>query len=151
MSKIIKKFKLFENSSDEIIEEIEELFGRDEIDLRGSMSSYDGFAIHTNKQTIYLLIENDQNCCEKFGYFFTNDEYKSFIGSKLIGVKIVDECLNVSRLDEITDGPEERETMFVNIETSEGLLQFTAYNCHNGYYGHTAIVRSEQINRDRNL
>ena len=28
--------------------------------------------------------------------------------------------------------------MFVNINTSNGLLQFAAYNNHNGYYGHNA-------------
>ena len=26
--------------------------------------------------------------------------------------------------------------MFINVETTKGLLQFAAYNEHNGYYGH---------------
>jgi len=28
----------------------------------------------------------------------------------------------------------------------DAILQFVAYNCHNGYYGHDALVQSEQLN-----
>ncbi|MEL3959481.1 hypothetical protein NST17_20225 [Caldifermentibacillus hisashii] len=35
--------------------------------------------------------------------------------------------------------------MFVDIITSNGTLQFVAYNEHNGYYGHEAKVISTQI------
>ncbi len=36
--------------------------------------------------------------------------------------------------------------MFVNLETNVGLLQFVAYNSHNGYYGHDAVLVSKQLN-----
>ena len=38
--------------------------------------------------------------------------------------------------------------MFVNINTSNGALQFAAYNEHNGYYGHEAVVISEKSDLD---
>lgn len=37
------------------------------------------------------------------------------------------------------------DTMFVNIQTDRGILQFTAYNRHNGYYGHRAVVSCNQL------
>lgn len=39
----------------------------------------------------------------------------------------------------------EGNTMFVNIDTDRGVLQFVAYNEHNGYYGHSASVTSKQL------
>ena len=41
--------------------------------------------------------------------------------------------------------------MFVNITTSKGVLQFVAYNEHNGYYGHSACVISKQLNHEECL
>lgn len=49
------------------------------------------------------------------------------------------------KTDEKTDGGlYEGEAMFINFETSKGTLQFTLYNSHNGYYGHTAKVISKR-------
>ena len=33
--------------------------------------------------------------------------------------------------------------MFINVETTRGLLQFAAYNEHNGYYGHDVLLVSK--------
>lgn len=33
--------------------------------------------------------------------------------------------------------------MFINVETTKGLLQFVAYNEHNGYYGHDVLLVSK--------
>lgn len=33
--------------------------------------------------------------------------------------------------------------MFINVETTKGLLQFVAYNEHNGYYGHEVKLVSK--------
>ena len=41
--------------------------------------------------------------------------------------------------------------MFVNVETDKGLLQFVAYNEHNGYYGHEACVISKHLNESEYL
>ena len=41
---------------------------------------------------------------------------------------------------------EECSAMFVNFETSNGTFQLTMYNTHNGYYGHSAVLVSKQLN-----
>lgn len=108
-----------------------------------------GFAVRTTEQVIHLLIANQQQCCETWGYFWTNDNTYDFIGSDLLSVSVVDDCLNVQKLNDVSDGIQyEGVTMFVNLETSKGTLQFTAYNEHNGYYSHEAKVISKQLNHE---
>lgn len=108
---------------------------------------YDGFVINTDKQVIKLGIEFEQNCCEKWGYFMSEDNLEEFIGAYLISVKVTDTALKTwDVLKEIVDNYE-GHVMFVNLETSKGLLQFVAYNEHNGYYGHEACIVSKQVNR----
>ena len=108
---------------------------------------FDGYQITTNKQIIKLGISNGQSCCEEWGYFMSEDNFDRFIGSELLGVEIVDNCLSVKKVEHVYKG----STMFVNIKTSVGLLQFTAYNDHNGYYGHDAVVISEQLKYEETL
>lgn len=104
--------------------------------------TYEGFQIITDKQTIKLGIGNKQFCCEDWGYFITNDDATEFEGAQLLSVDLVDMCLNKSKAPELYEGG----VMYVNLETSEGTLQFTAYNEHNGYYGHNTVVVSQQLN-----
>ena len=106
-----------------------------------SYSGFDGYEIQTTKQVIKLGISNGQNCCENWGYFMTNDNLEEFVDSELLNVEIVNEILNVEKLVDVYEGG----CMFVNLTTSNGVLQFVAYNSHNGYYGHTAVVESEQL------
>lgn len=112
-------------------------------------TEYDGFLIKTDKQTVKLGIDNGQSCCENFGYFMTEDNFKEFEGSELKNISITDTLLNTKKVTE--NSIQEGEAMFVNIETSIGLLQFVAYNQHNGYYGHTAIVESTQFSTEEVL
>lgn len=112
-------------------------------------TEYDGFLIKTDKQTVKLGIDNGQSCCENFGYFMTDDNFKEFEGSELKNISITDTLLNTKKVTE--NSIQEGEAMFVNIETSIGLLQFVAYNQHNGYYGHTAIVESTQFSTEEVL
>jgi hypothetical protein len=111
----------------------------------GSWDDFDGFRIKTNKQLIELSISSGQCCCETYGYFMTNDKTSDFIGAKILDIQIVDESLNQQKMDDIIK-IYEGGTMFVNIITNKGVLQFTAYNEHNGYYGHQAKVQSTQLN-----
>lgn len=104
-------------------------------------SSYDGYCIETNQQAIYLLIDNYQSCCENWGYFMSQDNIADFIGQELLSLKIVDTALNVEKVVDVYEGG----IMFVNLETPIGVLQFTAYNEHNGYYSHDAKVISRQL------
>lgn len=105
----------------------------------------DGFAITTDKQVIKLLIDNGQSCCESWGYFMSEDDLEQFIGADLLDVNLTDAALNTKQIEKNKDNIDCDEVMFVNINTSKGLLQFVAYNDHNGYYGHNAYVFSEQL------
>lgn len=120
--------------TNEVIEEIkEDLFYYEN-------NPYDGFSINTNKQCILIGISNEKSCCELWGYFISNDDLQDFIGASILDINIVDECLNVKKLKDNCDIFFEGKVIFINIETSNGTLQFTAYNSHNGYYGHEVVV-----------
>lgn len=112
--------------------------------LKNDWYTYDGYIIKTEKQEIKVGIDNDQACCEEWGEFMSEDDLSTFIGSNLISIYVTDTALKSYDIDinDLYDGA----VMFVNFETSKGVLQFVAYNIHNGYYGHDAIVRSEQLN-----
>lgn len=114
----------------------------------GRCNAFDGYLIITDKQTIRLGVSNEQACCERIGYFSTPDEIASFIGSTLLEMKITDICLNPHKLDaEMYEGG----AMFVDIVTDRGVLQFTVYNAHNGYYGHEAVAVSRQLNHAQTI
>jgi hypothetical protein len=114
-----------------------------------------GYAVVTNEQTIKLLIDNDQCCCEHWGYFWCNDNPQDFVGANVLSVGITDTALNEAKMKE--EGPDtadkwfEGGVMFVNIDTDRGQLQFVAYNEHNGYYGHNAVVVSKQLTHEECL
>lgn len=112
-------------------------------------TTYEGYQIITDKQTIKLGISNDQSCCEHWGYFMSEDDFSEFIDANLVEVSITDTCLNAKKLE--AEGLYEPDLMFVNLTTDKGLLQFVAYNSHNGYYGHSAVVVSEQLNHEERL
>lgn len=101
----------------------------------------EGFKVTTDKQTIFVGITSNQSCCENFGYFMTNDNINEFVGALLNEIRLTDTLLQVTDFDKEYAG----DVMFVNFETSQGTLQFVAYNDHNGYYGHQAVVMSEQL------
>lgn len=100
-------------------------------------SGYDGFIITLEDDTqVKMGISNGQNCCEHWGYIISEDSLSQFVGAEYHGVEVVNEKLETVDLNDIYSG----SCMFVNISTSEGILQFVAYNEHNGYYGHEAVV-----------
>lgn len=109
--------------------------------------SFDGYVIETTKQTIKLGIGNEQSCCESWGYFMSEDDVQSFVGTTLLDIKLTDTALNTVQKCSVYDGG----IMFVDLITDNGVLQFVAYNEHNGYYGHTAIVLSEQLMNEETL
>lgn len=106
-----------------------------------------GFEVVTTKQTIKLAINNHQDCCEDWGFFWSNDIPNDFIGAHVRGVSITDTALNTEKVPDVYEGG----VMFVNIDTDLGVLQFVAYNSHNGYYGHTAKVECEQLKHEETL
>lgn len=138
----------------ETITEIREFVG--EVPPESYYGREDGFHIHTTDQIITLAIDAENYCCESWGYFLTEDDPDKFIGAELLGVEITD-TNRTNRVfipgwleQDVPDGkiPEyldEGDVMFVDIRTSRGVLQFVAYNLHNGYYGHSARVSSKQL------
>lgn len=122
--------------------------GEDEGDYYLSLEA--GFQIVTTEQTITLAIDDVQDCCEKWGYFLTEDDTEKFIGAELRGVQITDTNRSSRTFAPFTQKEgdialDEGDVMFVDIQTDRGVLQFVAYNCHNGYYGHKARVSSGQL------
>ena len=109
-----------------------------------SCMSYDGFIISTNKQQILFGIYNEQCCCENWGYFMTNDSIKDFKGAELLSVELTGTDLTTKELSEHGTS-DYANLMFVTLKTNVGVLQFVAYNEHNGYYGHDAVIVSEQL------
>lgn len=109
---------------------MEKILRIEEISGQYGCMTQEGYAIVTDKQTIKLLIDNHQDCCEDWGYFMSEDNFESFIGAKILEI----EC-----------GVDNGDIMFVNIVTDKDVLQFVAYKCHNGYYGHGA---SEQLKHE---
>jgi hypothetical protein len=137
---------------------MEKILNIEEIEIEDEEYSWDsqsGYAITTDKQVIKLLIDSGQRCCERWGYFMSEDDLDSFIGSNVIDISITDTALNTTVLNDRGVDPEdewfEGNIMFVNINTDRGVLQFTAYNMHNGYYGHQAHVISEQLEHSERL
>ena len=157
---MIKKFNdyVVEKVSDkETILAIEEWEGS--VDVGGKYSyetTVGGYLLKTNKKEYKFAIQNSDNCCEQWGYFMSEDNFEDFIGATLIDIKVVDTALNVTELkmDDLFKGGglDEGGVMFINVNTSEGLLQFTAYNSHNGYYGHTAyLIVNDAIEEEKSL
>lgn len=101
-------------------------------------NNMDGLLIETNKGTIKLLIDNDQNCCEHWGCEFleTPDDFNKFIGAKLIRI----EDTNDNMLPNSAGDSEWNETQ-LKIITNKGVLQYAVYNSHNGYYSHTTFLQ----------
>lgn len=110
---------------------------------------YDGLVITTNKQEIKIGIQNDQFCCENWGFLTSNDNYDDFKESELYSIEIVDEKQSI--IDYNIEDDYSGSCLFVNIKTSKGLLQIVLYNEHNGYYSHDVIIFSNQLNFENSL
>ncbi len=136
----------------EIIKQIIEVDNyKEDKDSWGHMA---GFKVITNQQEILLLIDDESSCCEQWGYFWSDEDIKDFIGFELLKIEVVDTALDKEVLKkhvDVDDSWFEGGVMFVNFETNRGTLQFTAYNNHNGYYGHEAKIISKQLNHSEFL
>jgi hypothetical protein len=146
-----------------VSEELEIILGIEEYEEpsdyeKDRYSSEAGFRITTNQQVITLAIDNDSSCCETWGYLMSEDDPEKFINTDLLGIEITD----INRVGHrfvvgYEDGYEPEsddihldsgDTLFVDIQTTMGTLQFVAYNCHNGYYGHSVRVESKQLKHE---
>jgi hypothetical protein len=109
---------------------------------------YDGFFLITNRQEIFFGIDNDQQCCENWGYLMGEEDLSYFLGAELLDIKVTDKAYNktsISMKNIKHKGSEELYSVFIDIETSKGVFQFVAYNEQNGAYGHTVMILSNQL------
>lgn len=105
---------------------------------------YSGYMVVTSSHTIFLGIDDNDKCCEKFGYITTLDNLDDFYQAEVVDVTFTDVALDVdSVINKIRD--EDRVTLyihdcaFVTVKTSNGEFQLVVYNQHNGYYGHDVV------------
>lgn len=132
----------------EIIKKIEEFENDDE-----EGDSWTGYFIATDKQIIEIKISNYQQCCERYGYLSSDDDFEQYIGSELLDICVVDEKLKSTALKgrkicEYFWDLDEGAAVFVNVVTNLGTIQFTLYNAHNGYYGHYVNIISKKLYRE---
>lgn len=127
----------------------------EEVQDRGNVahwSKQDGFLITTTEQEIWLGIDNGYSCCEQWGYLISEDDTQKFIGAELRSIATTDTNRTSQQFNtKWEDGGislDDGEVVFVDLNTSEGTLQFAAYNSHNGYYGHTVTIKSKQLNAE---
>jgi hypothetical protein len=100
----------------------------------------------TTGEELSIGIDSGQSCCEDYGYATTEDDLNSFIGAELLSYEVVNTELAVQHnkiadtdlfvIPELDSG----DIVFLNVITDRGVLQFSVYNAHNGYYGHSAYV-----------
>lgn len=85
--------------------------------------TFEGFIITTDKRQIKFLVSDQPSCCETFGHLSSLDDTAQFISAELKSVGVVDTALKTTELK--LDGRQiaTEECVFVNLETSAGLLQ----------------------------
>lgn len=114
------------------------------ISALGGYGSYDGYELETDKNKFYILIENEQNCCEDWGYLSTNDNIKDYIGKTIKKVVLTDTNLSNKEFDEL-EYLDCGGVQFVTFYLTDGdILQLAVYNAHNGYYGHNIIIAQNE-------
>lgn len=119
------------------IKNIEEIY---DFETESYWCKMDGYKIETEDHIFYVLIDNSQSCCEDWGYFSSEDDYRKFINSDLKEINLTDTSLNKKMLDEKDIYLDEGGIQFVDFVTSEGIFQLAVYNGHNGYYGHDILI-----------
>lgn len=103
----------------------------------------DGYKIETDQHVFYILIDNEQSCCENWGYFASEDDMQRFINSELKEINLTDKALNVKKFVESDYYEDEGGIQFVDFVTNKGVFQLAVYNAHNGYYGHGILVAKD--------
>jgi hypothetical protein len=109
-----------------------------------SHTNMDGYKLVTDKHTFHILIDNQQSCCESWGYLSSEDDFATFIGRELLEVRLTDTAINQTKVDRSDYYEDDGGIQFVDFITDGGVLQLAVYNAHNGYYGHGIIVAKDE-------
>lgn len=99
---------------------------------------YTGYRVETEKGNIDILIEDESQCYEEWGYMTSDDNLDYFIGAELKDVSIVSDG-DKKILSELEKKYEFRAE-FVEFKTDKGIFQIAVYNAHNGYYSHKVVI-----------
>lgn len=132
-------------------------------------SDYGGYEIVTDKANIKFLIQDWQQCCERWGYissFDSEEELKYYIGAILYDIKLVDKDDIIPsenaeftgdtskdkilskwyKLDEFECDDFYQTVIFIDCYTSKGVFTLSVYNNHNSAYGHEVrLVINDEI------
>lgn len=113
------------------------------LNILGGGRTMDGYRIKTSDAgDVLVCIDDGQSCCERYGYFSSDDDLNQYVGANLNDIELVDTALKVESLKEndLEYGFDGGGIQFVNFKTSKGTFQLAVYNAHNGYYGHGILV-----------
>lgn len=115
------------------------------INILAGKSNMDGYRVQTDLHTFHVLIDNNQSCCETWGYLSSEDDPQQFIGAKLLEVRLTDKALK-SKVVENSGyyGDDCGGIQFVDFITDRGAFQLAVYNAHNGYYGHEILIAKDE-------
>jgi len=96
-----------------------------------------GYKIKMNNSSknIICKIENNQQCCERFGVY-TMNELNNFIGAEYHSVDIGNVVFNDGDYDNMA-------IIEIFINTNRGKICIQFYNEHNGYYSHDVFIQTE--------
>lgn len=100
----------------------------------------EGYEVQTTTDKYLILVSSYQQCCEKAGYMSSDDDLLPFIGAELTGITITDDKLSTKIIQKGMD-QEGSSIQFVTFYTSRGSFQLIVYNMHNGYYGHSILIK----------
>lgn len=131
------------------IQEVENISLKEE-----SWCKFDGYKVVTDKHSFFILISSEQNCCESWGYFSSEDNFEQFIEKGLKEVTATNTALNTAVLEKENDiHLDEGGIQFVNFVCTDGsVLQFAVYNGHNGYYGHSIyFMKDDEVLLEESL
>lgn len=97
-----------------------------------SYQELDKLVIGFNDDTHIGLSDEQSGCCNRTYMTADGDDLSYYIGSKLLGVEVLD---GPESIEESAEANDCHEIQFLNIQTSTGVAAFSNHNEHNGYYG----------------
>lgn len=119
-----------------------------------------GVEIITDMQTIIAYINNDRICCENFGMTILGKDINVYLNeddvldcntilsdfcSKFTNSKLLDVKYNNAREWNKHDDETEENTCGFDFLTDNGTFTLGFTNQHNGYYSHTVVIQSKQV------
>ena len=113
------------------------------INALAGISEMDGYKVVTDQHTYHVLIDNDQSCCESWGYLASDDDLAQYVGATLAEVRLTDKALNQQVVEASGYYEDGGGIQFVDFVTDRGVFQLAVYNGHNGYYGHGILVAKD--------